>query len=47
MGIVVGGDTYVMVGAGGQYPHRGPYVEVYDVGARGAGGAGGTAAYAP
>ena len=46
MGIVVGGGTYVVVGAGGPYPPRGTYVGMYGGGARGVGGAGGTAAYA-
>ena len=47
MGIVVGGGTYVVVGAEVLYPPRGTEVGIKGGGARGVGGAGGTAAYAP
>ena len=47
MGIVVGGGMYVVVGAGGPYLPRGTEVGIKGGGARGVGGAGGTAAYAP
>ena len=47
MGIVVGGGTYAVVGAGGPYPPRGTEVGIKGGGAREVGGAGGTAVYAP